>query len=93
MTTTFIIKFIFVMLAMILADVCWTMYFIETEKRNSVRAGFWGVAILIFGSVVTMNYVEDSRFLIAAAIGSFIGIYGTIEYKKKKESKQFTNKV
>lgn len=88
MTTTFIIKFFLVMLAMILADVCWTMYFIETEKRNSVKAGVWGAAILIFGSVVTMNYVEDSRFLIAAGIGSFIGVYLTIEYKKRKEAKQ-----
>jgi len=83
----FILKFLLVMVAMIAADVCWTMYFIETEKRRSVPAGLWGAAILLFGSLVTMNYVEDHRLLIAAVIGSFIGVAGTIEYKKRKESK------
>ena len=84
---TFILKFLFVMIAMIAADVCWTMYFIETEKRRSIHAGLWGAAIMLFGSVVTLNYVEDHRLLIAAAIGSFIGVAGTIEYKKRKEKK------
>ena len=84
---TFFLKFMLVMFAMILADVCWTMYFIETEKRRSVPAGMWGAAILLFGSLVTMNYVEDHRLLIAAVIGSFFGVYITIEWKKRKEAK------
>lgn len=75
------------MVAMIAADICWTMYFIETEKRRSIHAGLWGAAIMLFGSLVTLNYVEDHRLLIAAAIGSFIGVSGTIEYKKRKEAK------
>jgi hypothetical protein len=91
---TFFIKFILVMVAMILADVCWTMYFIETEKRRSVPAGLWGAAILLFGSLVTMNYVDDHRLLGAAVIGSFIGVYITIEWKKKKEkNKDSVSKV
>jgi hypothetical protein len=85
---SFILKFLFVMVAMIAADVCWTMYFIETEKRRPVPAGLWGAAIMLFGSLVTLNYVEDHRLLIAAAIGSFIGVAGTIEYKKRKEGKK-----
>ena len=85
---SFILKFLFVMVAMIAADICWTMYFIETEKRRSVHAGLWGAAIMLFGSLVTLNYVEDHRLLIAAAIGSFIGVAGTIEYKKRKEGKK-----
>ena len=75
------------MVAMILADVCWTMYFIETEKRRSIHAGLWSAAILLFGSVVTINYVDDHRLLIAAIIGSFLGVVATIEYKKQKENK------
>jgi hypothetical protein len=84
---SFILKFLFVMIEMIAADICWTMYFIETEKRRSLHAGLWGAAIMLFGSLVTLNYIEDNRLLIAAAIGSFIGVVGTIEYKKRKESK------
>ena len=83
----FAIKFILVMTAMIAADICWTMYFIETEKRKSIPAGLWSAAILLFGSAVTINYVDDHRLLIAAIIGSFIGVVATIEYKKRKENK------
>jgi hypothetical protein len=83
----FTIKFILVMIAMFLTDVCWTMYFVEVEKRKSISAGLWGSAILLFGSVVTINYVDDHRLLIAAIIGSFIGVVATIEYKKRKENK------
>jgi len=83
----FAIKFIVVTVAMLLADVCWTMYFIETEKRRSIAAGLWSAAILLFGSVVTINYVDDHRLLTAAIIGSFLGVVATIEYKKRKDNK------
>jgi len=83
----FLIKFVLVLVAMFLTDVCWTMYFIYTEQRKSILAGLWGSAILLFGAVVTLNYVEDHRLLIAAAIGSFLGVVATIEYKKRKENK------
>ena len=83
----FAIKFLLVMFSMILADVCWTMYFIEVDKRRSISAGLWSAAILLFGSAVTINYVDDHRLLIAAIIGSFIGVVATIEYKKRKENK------
>ena len=83
----FAIKFILVMVAMFLTDICWTMYFIETEKRRSITAGLWSSAILLFGSVVTINYVDDHRLLAAAIIGSFLGVVATIEYKKRKDNK------
>jgi len=83
----FALKFIIVAVAMFLADVCWTMYFIETEKRKSITAGLWSSAILLFGSVVTINYVDDHRLLAAAIIGSFLGVVATIEYKKRKDNK------
>jgi len=83
----FALKFILVMLSVILADICWTMYFIEVDKRRPVPAGMWGSAIMIFGAITTVNYVGDHRLLIAAIIGSFIGIAGTVYYKNKKENK------
>ena len=85
---TFVLKFLLVTISMFLADVCWTMYFIEVEKRRPTPAGLWGAAILLFGAVVTLNYVDDHRLLIAAVLGSFLGVWVTVYYKKKKENKK-----
>ena len=82
----FILKFIAVTLSMILADVCWTMYFIEVDKRKPIASGIWGSAIILFGAFTTVHYVNDHRLLVAAVIGSFIGTAGTVYYKKKKEN-------
>ena len=82
----FTLKFIGVMFSMILADVCWTMYFIEVDRRRPIPAGIWGASIILFGAFTTVEYVADHRYLIAAFIGSFIGTAGTVYYKKKKEN-------
>jgi peptidoglycan biosynthesis protein MviN/MurJ (putative lipid II flippase) len=81
----FAIKFILVMLAMIVADVCWTMYFIEIDKRRVWAAGVWSSIIIIASAFITTSYVEDKSLVPAAAIGAFIGTAGTVYYKKKKE--------
>lgn len=78
-------KFIGVMFAMTLADICWTYYFIKIEERKSIAAGIWACLIYIFGAFTVTSYIEDRSLIIAAIIGSFIGTAGTIEYKKRKE--------
>ena len=83
----FAIKFILVMFSMILADICWTMYFIEVDKRRSIPAGAWSSSILLFGAFTTVHYVNDHRLLIAAIIGAFLGTAGTVYFKNKREKK------
>ena len=78
-------KFFIVMFAMILTDVCWTVYFIQVEERRSIAAGLWSASIMLTGAIVTTNYVEDRSLLIPALIGAFIGTAATVEYKKRKE--------
>lgn len=82
----FAIKFILVMLAMIIADVCWAMYFIEIDKRRVWAAGAWSAIIIIAGAFITTSYVADKSMVPAAAIGAFIGTAGTVYYKKRKEN-------
>ena len=81
----FAIKFILVMLAMIVADVCWAMYFIEIDKRRVWAAGVWSAIIIIASAFITTSYVEDKSMVPAAALGAFIGTAATVYYKKKKE--------
>lgn len=79
--------FLFVMVAVTIADVCWTMYFIETEKRNAVKAGVWSAMIMVAGAFTTTKYVDDRSFIIAAVIGAFLGTAGIIEWKRRQEEK------
>jgi uncharacterized membrane protein YoaT (DUF817 family) len=83
----FAIKFILVMFSMILADICWTMYFIEVDKRRPIPAGIWGSSILLFGAFTTVHYINDHRLLIAAIVGAFLGTAGTVYFKNKREKK------
>jgi peptidoglycan biosynthesis protein MviN/MurJ (putative lipid II flippase) len=81
----FAIKFILVMLAMVVADVCWAMYFIEIDKRRVWAAGAWSAVIIVASAFITTSYVHDKSMVPAAALGAFIGTAATVYYKKKKE--------
>jgi len=81
----YIIKFILVALAMIVADVCWTYYFIKVEERKAIAAGIWSALIIVASSFITTSYVEDRSLVPAAVIGAFIGTAGTVWYKNKKK--------
>lgn len=79
----YLAKFLFVMIAMALTDMCWAYYFIKVEERNAPQAGMWAVLLFFSGAAVTTNYIGDHTMLIAAAIGSFVGTYFTVKFKKK----------
>lgn len=83
----YIIQFVGVMMAMFLADVCWAYYFIKIDERRSAEAGAWAALIYIFGAYTVTSYMDDKSMIAAAMIGSFLGTYCTVEYKKRKENK------
>lgn len=72
-------------IAMAITDVCWAYYFIKVGERKAVQAGVWATLLFFAGAVVTTNYVDDNSLMIAAALGSFVGTWLTIKYKKHKE--------
>lgn len=81
----FILKFLLVMLAMIIADICWTVYFIKVEERRAIASGVWSALIIVASAFTTTSYVEDKSLIPAAVIGAFIGTAGTVWYKKRAE--------
>lgn len=81
----YLVKFILVMLAMIIADVCWTFYFIKVEERKEIASGIWSSLIIVSSAFITTSYVEDKSLIPAAVLGAFIGTAGTVWYKKKNE--------
>ncbi len=87
MTTIYVLKFLGVMLAMTLADICWTYYFIKVEERKSLAAGMWSALIIVFGMFSIINYVDDRTLTVAAIIGAFLGTFIAVEIKRRKEKK------
>lgn len=81
------LKFLGVMAAMAVTDVCWAVYFIKLDERRVLATGIWAVLLFLCGATVTANYVGDHSLIAAACIGSFIGTVGTVYHKKKKEEK------
>jgi len=85
MTVAYIAKFLTVMIAMIIADVCWALYFITVSERRAFAAGAYGSVIVLLGAISTVSYVNDRTLLVAAVLGAFIGSYLTVYYKNKKQ--------
>lgn len=81
----YLLKFILVMLAMIIADICWTVYFIKVEERKVIASGVWSALIIVGSAFTTTSYVADKSLIPAAVIGAFIGTAGTVWYKKRAE--------
>ena len=83
----YLLQFVLVFVAMAIADVCWTYYFIKIDERKSVQAGIWGSAIYMCSAFGVLSYTHDKTLIIPAILGSFVGTYLTVEYKKRKEGK------
>ena len=81
----YILKFVLVMLAMIIADICWTVYFLKVEERKVIASGVWSALIIVGSAFTTTSYVADKSLIPAAVIGAFIGTAGTVWYKKRAE--------
>lgn len=77
-----IFDFLLVAVVVAVADVCWTMFFIETTKQNAVKAGVWSSLIMFCSAFAVTTYVNNKIYIIAAMIGSFVGTYLTIKYKR-----------
>ncbi len=77
-----------VFFAVLITDICWTLYLFSVHERKSLMASMWATFIYLFGAFAVTSYVQNKYLIIAAAIGSFVGTYITIEYKKRKERKK-----
>ncbi|MBX3618082.1 hypothetical protein [Nitrosomonas sp.] len=82
------VTFFLIMIAMALADVCWTLYFIDVEERRAHAAAFWSAMIILVTAFTVTNYVENKIYIAAAFLGAYVGTYGTIAWKKKVEARQ-----
>lgn len=86
------LKFFLIMIAMALADVCWTLYFIDVEERRAHAAAFWSAMIILVTAFTVTNYVENQIYIAAAFLGAYLGTYVTIRWKSHQEMQERAEK-
>ena len=70
---------------MAFANMCGTLYFSNVEKKKAGTAAFWSAMLILINAFAIINYVENNIYIAAAFIGTYLGTFGTIKWKKKKE--------
>ncbi len=78
-------KFILVFVAVFIADICWTFYFIKVDEKKPFSAAFWGTSIYALSAFSVLNYSHEGLYLIPALLGAFSGTYLSVRYKKNKK--------
>ena len=66
-----------------LADMAWTLYFIQTEKRHATKAAFWSAFIVALGCFTTVQFVDNHWLATATIAGGFVGTWLTVKFNKK----------
>ncbi len=74
------------MFAMALADVFWTLYFIDVDSRRAHHVSVWSAMIILVTAFTVTNYVDNKIYIAAAFIGAYWGTFLTIKWKTKQES-------
>jgi hypothetical protein len=80
-----VIKFFGIVVAMAMADWCWTKYMLAAAEKEAFKAAAWSSSIVAISAVSVISYVEDIRLAPAACIGAFIGTYYAVVHGSKKE--------
>jgi len=88
--TIFVGKFVIVMFALFITDICWTFYLLDVAAKKARNAAFWSAMIMACGAIAVTNYVTDHRLIIAAMLGAFLGTYFTIKYRVRQDGKKQT---
>lgn len=73
-------KTILVFIAVACADALWTLYVQAAANNKKLKASLVSAAIILAGSFVTLEYVENPILIIPAALGAFFGTYVTMKY-------------
>lgn len=79
------INAIVVFLVAALVDAVWAKYIESASAGRAGEAAGWSAAILICGSLITIEYIGNHWLIVPSVLGGVTGTYLTIKYGKKAE--------
>jgi len=71
-----------VFLATALIDAFYALYTLRVVQKNAFQSASFGVMIHILTAFTVISYTKNYLYIIAMALGSFIGTYFVIKYCK-----------
>jgi hypothetical protein len=81
----FIQKILLVFGAVAVTDVFWTLYVTGANDGKIWKASFYSTMIVLCGSTATIEYVQDPRMIIPAALGAFAGTMLPLLWRKHRK--------
>jgi len=76
-----------VFVAVAVADVFWTKYFLAAANKQAIKAGYYSSLIILFTAITTRSYVHNGSLVIPACAGAFVGTWLTVKrHEKDKET-------
>lgn len=82
----FPVQCVLVFLALCAVDACWTLYIAKVGEGKALAAATWSALIMVCGAFATISYLNDTRLLVAAIAGAWVGTYCTVRFARRKES-------
>jgi hypothetical protein len=78
------LNFILVTICVAVTNIFWIFYFIKIEEAKAFSAALWSSLIILLSAFSVSHYSSDKTFVLAGALGAFIGTFCSIQYKKIK---------
>ena len=72
-------RFIAVFFAMFFTDIFWTMLVRKTTQGKALAAAIYSVILVLLSAVAITSFVEETIYLVPAALGAFAGTYLTVK--------------
>lgn len=82
---TFYLKASLVFISAFITDAVWAYYIKHTSQNNAWRSSASGAIIVLIGGLMTVEYVQDRRLILAAALGGFWGTFALVKHSQNKK--------
>ncbi len=86
MIADFLLKAFLVFAAVAVTDVFWTLYVTGATEGKIWRASVYSTMIVVCGSTATIEYVQDPRMILPAAMGAFVGTILPLLWRRYRQN-------
>lgn len=78
------VSMLVVFVAMVVVDFMWARYLVTATAGKAMQSALWSIGIVLSNGLVVIEYTTSHWMILAAAVGSFVGTYVSVKYKKSE---------